>query len=127
MTTLEHITGDSLTGADRGSAARLTLLWRAYAAELIKLRSIRSTFWLLGLTALSLIGMGVVNAIGFVVHAAQDPAFDRVTIDPAGGSLSGLGSAWLPVSCLPRHNRPPLVPASAPAAPPGRSRSTGDS
>ena len=100
MTTFEHITGDSLTGAGSGSASRLTLLRRAYTAELIKLRSVRSTVWLLGLTALSLIGDGVVNAIGIVVHAAQDPAFDRSTIDPAGGSLSGLGSAWLPVAVL---------------------------
>ena len=100
MTTFERITGDSLTGAGSRSASRLALLRRAYTGELIKLRSVRSTFWLLGLTALSLIGMGVVNAIGFVVHAAQDPAFDRSTIDPAGGALSGLGSAWLPVAVL---------------------------
>jgi ABC-2 type transport system permease protein len=100
MTTLEQTTGESLTDAGSGSASRLTLLRRAYTAELIKLRSVRSTVWLLGLTALGLIGMGVVNTIGVVVRAAQDPAFDRSTVDPAGGSLSGLGSAWLPMAAL---------------------------
>ena len=100
MTTFESITGDSLTGADTRPTSRLAPLRRAYAAELIKLRSVRSTFWLLGLAALSLIGVGVVNAIGIAMRAAQDPAFDRSTIDPAGAASSGLGSAWLPVAVL---------------------------
>ena len=100
MTTYESITGDPLTGTGTKSASRLTRLRRAYSAELIKLCSVRSTVWLLALAALSLIGVGVVNAVGIVVHAAQDPAFDRSTIDPAGASLSGLGSAWLPVAVL---------------------------
>lgn len=100
MTTLKAISVDAPTSASPRSTSRLTTLRRAFAAELIKLGTVRSTIWLLCLAALSLVGVGVVNAIGVVVRAAHDPTFDRATVDPAGASLSGLGSAWLPIAVL---------------------------
>lgn len=60
----------------------------------------RSTGWLLLLAALSIVGIGVFNAIGIVVQLRQQPDSQPPTHDPAGAALSGVGAALVVVAAL---------------------------
>jgi ABC-2 type transport system permease protein len=74
---------------------------RVVHAELVKLRTVRSTVVTVAATALSLVGMGAFAAVGTVVsdaptaEAAADP-----TADPTAGSLSGVSLAVFLVAAL---------------------------
>ena len=78
----------------------LRILGRATRSELIKLGTVRSTGWVLLLAALSIIGIGVVNAIGILVQLRQQPDSQPPTLDPAGAALSGVGAALVAVAAL---------------------------
>jgi ABC-2 type transport system permease protein len=62
---------------------------RIVAAELVKLRSVRSVVYALAGGALSLVAGGVGAAVGYVVTAGQSAAGDPGA-DPLGGTLTGV-------------------------------------
>ncbi len=66
------------------------------AAEWIKLRSLRSAAWLLAGIVVSIVGIGVMPALGVTVGAL--PPIGGV--DPAGGALDGLSAAQLLAGAL---------------------------
>jgi ABC-2 type transport system permease protein len=76
---------------------RAVSLPRVVTAEWIKLRSVRSTFWLLGATVVLIVGLGTVAALGSLL--GELPA-DDATIDPVGGALSGISTTELVVAAL---------------------------
>ena len=65
-------------------------------AEWIKLRSLRSAAWLLAGIVVSIVGIGVMPALGVAVGALP---FDE-GVDPAGGALGGMGAAQLLAGAL---------------------------
>jgi hypothetical protein len=83
-----------------GQPTPLQILGRATRSELIKLGTVRSTGWLLLLAALSIVVIGVFNAIGIVVQLRQAADGQPPTLDPAGAALSGVGAAMLAVAAL---------------------------
>lgn len=83
-----------------GQPTPFRILGRATRSELIKLGTVRSTGWVLLLAALSIIGLGVINAIGILVQLRQQPDSQPATLDPAGAALSGLGAALVAVAAL---------------------------
>jgi ABC-2 type transport system permease protein len=106
-TTTATTTATAMTGATdavRPAASRppgTVTMARVVHAELVKLRTVRSTVVTLAATAVSLVGMGAFAAVGTVVSDAPpvevgaDP-----TADPTAGSLSGVGLAVLIVAAL---------------------------
>ena len=94
------VAGRPSTGSN---ASRTTGFARAFSAELIKLRSIRSTGVLLVAAALGVLLIGAANAAGIAVQAVQgvDPSTaDGPASDPATAALSGVGSALVVVAAL---------------------------
>jgi len=87
-------------GAHAGQPTPLRILGRATRSELIKLGTVRSTGWVLLLAAVSIIGIGVVNAIGILVQLRQRPDSQPPTLDPAAAALSGVGAALVAVAAL---------------------------
>ena len=87
-------------GAQPGQPTPLHILGRATRSELIKLGTVRSTGWVLLLAALSIIGLGVINAIGILVQLRQQPDSQPALLDPAGAALSGIGAALVAVAAL---------------------------
>jgi hypothetical protein len=83
-----------------GQPTPLHILGRATRSELIKLGTVRSTGWLLLLAALSIVGIGVFNAVGIVVQLRQQPDSQPATLDPAGAALNGVGAALVAVAAL---------------------------
>ena len=77
------------------AAVRVTLRGVA-TAEWIKLRSLRSTAWLLAGIVVSIVGIGVMPALGVAVGALP---FDEGT-DPTGGALGGMSAAQLLAGAL---------------------------
>ena len=67
-------------------------------AEWTKLRTVRSTWWALLLTAAAMVGLGVLFAARYSVGGVS-PA-DRARLDPAAWSLSGFFLAQLAVGVL---------------------------
>ncbi|HSU37605.1 MAG TPA: hypothetical protein VLJ88_18275 [Propionibacteriaceae bacterium] len=83
-----------------GQPSALHILGRATRSELIKLGTVRSTGWVLLLAALSIVGIGVFNAVGILVQLRQQPDSQPPTLDPAGAALSGIGAALVAVAAL---------------------------
>lgn len=70
-------------------------------AELIKLGSLRSTTYALAASALSILAMAVVTAVGALAgQITETGASDTVTTDPTGGALSGVSIAFFAVATL---------------------------
>ena len=90
----------SLPADQAGQLSPLRRLGRATWSELIKLGTVRSTGWVLLLAALSIIGLGVINAIGILVQVRQQPDSQPPALDPAGAALSGIGAALVAVAAL---------------------------
>jgi ABC-2 type transport system permease protein len=83
----------------RHAVGRVTLA-RIVSAELVKLRTARSTISAITTAALLVVGVGAFAAVGIVV---QDPALtgpDAPTADPLGGSLTGVNPAAYAVAAL---------------------------
>lgn len=79
----------------------LTVLARATASELVKLRSVRSTGWVLLAAALSIVLIGVANAIGVLVTGGRPSGVEGgPAADPATAALSGVGAAIVVVAAL---------------------------
>ncbi|MGY1616802.1 hypothetical protein ACI797_08655 [Geodermatophilus sp. SYSU D00691] len=70
---------------------------RVLAAETIKLRSLRSSRWLLAISVLSIVAAGVTPALG-VLLAGIPPAGGGT--DPTGGALTGVSFTQLLVAAL---------------------------
>lgn len=85
----------SWRGDDRPSSSR-PVLADAVRSEWIKLRSVRSTYWTLTLTAVAMVGLGALFASRFT-HLT--PA-EQASISPASYSLSGFFLAQLAVGVL---------------------------
>lgn len=87
-----------------GSAAFPTTGFaRAVTAELIKLRSVRSTGVVLLVATLAVVLMGAANAISIVVQAGQGlgpSAAEGPASDPAAVALSGVDSALVAIAAL---------------------------
>jgi len=83
-----------------GQPTPLHILGRATRSELIKLGTVRSTGWVLLLAALSIVGIGVINAVGILVQLRQQPDSQPPTLDPAGAALTGVGAALVAVAAL---------------------------
>ena len=83
-----------------GQPTPLHILGRATRSELIKLGTVRSTGWVLLLAALSIVGIGVINAVGILVQLSQQPDSQPPTLDPSGAALSGVGAALVAVAAL---------------------------
>ena len=83
-----------------GQPSPLHILGRATRSELIKLGTVRSTGWVLLLAALSIVGIGVINAVGILVQLRQQPDSQPPTLDPAGAALTGVGAALVAVAAL---------------------------
>lgn len=80
------------------ATSRMTWLVRA---ELIKLGSLRSTTCALAASALSILAMAVVTAVGALAgQVAETGSSDPVTADPTGGALSGVSIAFFAVATL---------------------------
>jgi ABC-2 type transport system permease protein len=80
-----------------GPGGPVVTLRRVLAAEWTKLHSLRSTAWLLVVTALLVVTVGVASAVGAMVGALPtDPA----TVDPLGGALTGISTVELLVAAL---------------------------
>ena len=58
--------------------------------EWVKLRSVRSTGWLLGLTAAAVIGLAILVLAVDTSHWSHMSAASRSSFDPANNSLTGL-------------------------------------
>ena len=70
---------------------------RVLAAEWIKLRTLRSTWWLLAAAVLSIVAAGVSPAL--TLHLGGDGA-DTGATDPTGGALSGVSFTQMIVAAL---------------------------
>lgn len=80
--------------------ARVTM-GRVARAELIKLRSLRSTVYALGFAVLSVVGMAVFTAMGVVAGQGSEVGMPGdPTHDPTGGALSGVSIAYFAVVTL---------------------------
>jgi ABC-type transport system involved in multi-copper enzyme maturation permease subunit len=90
-------TTDTATGrvARRPAAG---ILRRAVAAEWIKLRTLRSTWYVLAVTVLGLVVLAALSAVGTVVDDSAPT--DATGIGPLGGALAGIPLAELAVAVL---------------------------
>ncbi len=79
--------------ADRGVTTG-----RVVHAELLKLFTVRSTYYALLATTLSIVGIGAFAAVGIVVGEA--PPGPEATVDPTGGALTGVSLAVYLVAAL---------------------------
>jgi hypothetical protein len=78
----------------------VSALPRAARAELVKLRTLRSTWLVLALTVLGGVGLGVLSARSTAHAWAAMPAADRAALDPVGTSFDGLDYAELGFGAL---------------------------
>lgn len=87
-------------GRERPHDGRVTTV-RVAHAELIKLRSLRSTAYALAVAAVSIVGMAIFTAIGVVAGQGSEPGMPGdPTHDPTGGALSGVSIAYFAVATL---------------------------
>jgi ABC-2 type transport system permease protein len=99
-TSREHLPGGEDPGRQAVSALRRpagVTLRRVIDSEWIKLRSLRSSRYALAVIALLVVLLGVFMAVGEVV---AEPEAKGETVDPLGGSLSGVGLAELIAAAL---------------------------
>ncbi|HYN93071.1 MAG TPA: ABC transporter permease [Pilimelia sp.] len=85
---------DAAGRGDPGSVPAVTVR-RVLLAELIKLRSVRSTTYALLTTVLAIAGLAVFAAVGATVQAGAPEG-----PDPTGGSLAGLSLAGYVIAAL---------------------------
>lgn len=79
----------------------MSRMTRVVRAELIKLCSLRSTTYALTASALSILAMAVVSAVGALAgQVTETGVSDTVTADPTGGALSGISIAFFAVATL---------------------------
>jgi ABC-2 type transport system permease protein len=97
-TTTETAAGAVARAASRPPGTVTTA--RVVHAELVKLRTVRSTVSMVAATAASLVGMGAFAAVGTVVGDAPPAGLADPTTDPTAGSLSGVGLAVFFVAAL---------------------------
>ena len=97
----------TVTPVEPGSPAQadppapLTRFGRVFTGEWVKIRSVRSVGFLALAAALSLVLVGVFNAVGIAVQAgSQSEPVDPATLDPTGASLNGVGAALVAVAAL---------------------------
>jgi ABC-2 type transport system permease protein len=65
-------------------------------AELVKLRSLPASLWLMATTGAVILGFGTYGALGLAAQDHPDPALH----DPLGGALGGISSAAVVVGAL---------------------------
>lgn len=76
------------------------LLLDVARAEWIKLRTVRSTYWTLLVTAVGMVAFGTILTIAYAHHYQGSSAAGKAAFDPAGYSLSGFFAAQLAVGVL---------------------------
>jgi ABC-type transport system involved in multi-copper enzyme maturation permease subunit len=92
-------TAERTAAARPGSPAdRGVTTGRVVRAELIKLFTVRSTYYALLATVLSIVGIGAFAAVGIVV--GNPPPGPGTTVDPTGGALTGVSLAVYLVAAL---------------------------
>jgi ABC-type transport system involved in multi-copper enzyme maturation permease subunit len=84
--------------ADQARTRSAGTLRRAIASEWIKLRTVRSTAYVLAVVVLGLVLMAAMAAIGSVVDDSAEA--DATTVGPLGGALAGISLAELAVVVL---------------------------
>ncbi len=98
--TAGHPDHATVTGRRPTTDGRVTVR-RVALAELVKLRSVRSTTYALLITALSTVAIGAVTAFALVAQPAPpDGATDAATADPTGAALTGVSLAAYVVAAL---------------------------
>ena len=105
MTTLSRATTTTTTtddgtapvapdaGVVHGRVAGPVTSRRVLTAELLKLRTVRSTRWALAATFLLLVLIGAFSVVGLVVQDAPPGGVDPAGSDPTGGAVTGVGGA----------------------------------
>ena len=63
--------------------------------EWVKLRSVRSTWWVLGIVAAGMIGLAILSLATYSSHYPQMSAADRASFDPTENSFVGLAIGQL--------------------------------
>ena len=90
-----------VSGTPRSGAIGRVTVGRIVSAELIKLRTTRSMVYAMLVTVLSIVGVGVMAASGLIVAGPPvDGTAGAATVDPAGGSLTGVSLAVYVVATL---------------------------
>jgi ABC-type transport system involved in multi-copper enzyme maturation permease subunit len=89
---------DSAASAPQSSADPGVTLGRVAHSELIKLFTIRSTYYALLATVLSIVGIGAFAAVGIIVE--DTPPGPGATVDPTGGALTGVSLAVYLIAAL---------------------------
>ena len=80
---------------------RAAMISRIYRSELLKLRTVRASGFILLYVAAIMLLVGGGNAAGTMVTMMQKPgSVDPAGMDPTGGALSGLSSALIGVAAL---------------------------
>jgi len=74
--------------------------WDLARSEWIKLRTVRSAYWTLVLTAVGMAGFGALLSAAYVRHYGSVSAAARRAFDPAAYSLSGFFLAQLAIGVL---------------------------
>lgn len=89
------------SGVPGGARPAGSTLPRVVRAELIKLRSLRSTGYALAVAALSILAMATITAVGVVSgQEIETGGGDPSSGDPTGGALSGVNIAYFAVATL---------------------------
>jgi ABC-2 type transport system permease protein len=73
---------------------------RVLAAEAIKFRSVRSTWWLLAVSGLSIVAAGVSPSLTVAMSGVQASGGPGDQVDPTGGALSGISFTQLLIAAL---------------------------
>lgn len=73
---------------------------RVVASEWLKLRSLRSSWFTLGVAVVGLVGLGALVSYVTETHWNQMGTFERLTFDPTNRSLTGVFLAQLAVGVL---------------------------
>ena len=88
------------TGPDHRVAFRPATLADVLRSEWTKLRSVRSTFWALTVTVVLGIGLGALISAAAAHGYARSSVSAKLSWDPTGYSLDGLGVAQLAIAVL---------------------------
>lgn len=87
--------------AGSGRPSRLRPIFLDIArSEWVKLRTVRSTYWTLLVTAVSMVGFGALLTAAYLRHYASSGPAARAAFDPAAYSLSGFFPAQLAIAVL---------------------------
>jgi ABC-2 type transport system permease protein len=88
------------TGPDRRAAFRAATFGDVVRSEWTKLRSVRSTFWALTVTVVLGIGLGAAISAAAAHGYAKLSVSGKLSWDPTGVSLDGIGIATLAIAVL---------------------------